>query len=131
MPVSFALLAVSQLSPGTAASAVSAMFARARQHAVSHGVTGLMAFDGAGFSHYLEGEHRAVLACVDHFQSDLRLDALEVMHHGRCDERRYRDFFSGYAHGDGPPASEVLRTLDGDAAIQAFLALAKGFDLER
>lgn len=131
MPVSFALLAVSQLSPGTAVSAVSAMFARARQHAVAHGVTGLMAFDGAGFCHYMEGEHRAVMTCIDHFQSDLRLNALEVMHHGRCDERRYGDFLSGYPSGDGPPASEVLRALDGNSALDAFLALAEGFDLQR
>ena len=107
------------------------MFARARQHAIAHGVTGLMAFDGAGFSHYIEGEHRAVLTCIDHFQSDLRIEAFEVMHHGRCDERRYRHFLSGYANGDGPPASEVLRALDSDTAFQAFLALAEGFDLER
>lgn len=131
MPVSFALLAVSKLGPGTAVSAVSAMFARARQHAIAHGVTGLMAFDGAGFCHYMEGDHRAVMTCVDHFQSDLRLDVFEVMNHGRCEERRYRNFLSGYASADGPLVSEVLRTLDGDAAFQAFLALAEGFDLER
>lgn len=131
MPVSFVLLAVSRLSPGTGVSAVSAMFARARQQAAAHGVTGMMAFDGAGFCHYIEGEHRAVLACIDHFQSDLRMDTFEVMHHGRCGERRCGDFLSGYAPGDGPPASEVLRALDGHAALETFLALAEGFDLRR
>ena len=131
MPASFALLAVSRLSPDTPISAVSAVFARARQQASTHGVTGLMVFDGAGFSHYLEGEHRSVLACIDHLQSDLRMDMLEVVQHGRCEERRYQDFLSGYASGDGAPASEELRALDGDAALQAFLARAEGFDLER
>lgn len=131
MPVSFSLLAVSQLAPNVAVAAVSNMFARARQCALSHGVTGLMVFDGAGFSHYLEGEHRAVMACVDHFQSDLRLQAFEAMHHRRCDERRYREFRSGYANGDGPPPSEALRAMNGNATLEAFLALAESFDLAR
>lgn len=106
------------------------MFARARQHAFANGVTGLMAFDGAGFCHYIEGEHGAVMACVDHFQSDLRLETFEVMHHGQA-ERRYGDLLTGYASGDGLPASEFLRALDGDAAWQAFPTLAESFDLER
>lgn len=107
------------------------MFARARQQASIHGVTGLMVFDGAGFCHYLEGEHRSVLACIDHLQSDLRMEALEVVQHGPNDERRYRNFLSGYASGDCQPASEELRALDGHPALQAFLARADGFDLER
>ncbi|MCZ2497372.1 hypothetical protein GN316_11425 [Xylophilus sp. Kf1] len=133
MPAQFVLLAVSQLSPETPVVAVSALFDSARRYALSHDITGRMAFDGDGFCHYLEGDEHALLACVDQCQADLRLISFEVVHHGRSNERRYRDFRSGYAYatGEGTSASELLSTQDGDAALKAFLALAPGFDLGR
>jgi hypothetical protein len=54
---------------------------------------------------------------------------LEEVRHGPAEARRYNGFVTGYAMADGLPASEQLRALDGDAALQKFLQLSADFDL--
>lgn len=130
MPVYFALLAISNLSAGTPITDVASMFAAVRRQALDNALTGVMAFDGAGFCLYLEGQREAVMRCHEAVALDSRHAEMEAVCHGVCEARRFPVFMSGYAGADGLPASEQLRPLYGDAALMKFMALAADFDLQ-
>lgn len=130
MPVHFALLAISNLSAGTPITDVASMFAAVRRRAIADAMTGIMAFDGAGFCIYLEGPREAVQRCHEAVGLDSRHAEMEAVCLGVCETRRFTSFMTGYAGADGLPASEQLRPLDGDDALPKFIALAADFDLQ-
>ncbi|WPB56331.1 BLUF domain-containing protein [Xylophilus sp. GOD-11R] len=124
----YSLLAVSDLAPDTPVQTVPMVFSAVRR-SCPPGVSGVLVFDGAGFCLYLEGERDAVIRCYESAREVSGQTGFQEIFHGPRPHRRYDRIASGYAPTDDMPASEQLRPLADEAAMDQFLALAPGFDL--
>ena len=93
-------------------------------------LTGLLVFDGQHFCQQLEGCAREVQAVMARIQGDPRHRNVEILHHGPLCERRFRRFSLGYTSGEDIELLERLHLLKGQAAVDAFMALLAGLDLD-
>ena len=93
-------------------------------------LTGLLVFDGQHFCQQLEGCAREVAAAMARIQGEPRHRDVEVLHHGPLCERRFRRFSLGYTSGEDVELLERLQRLKGPAAVDAFVALLAGLDLD-
>ena len=93
-------------------------------------ITGMLVFDGQHFCQQLEGCAREVNEAMARIQCDPRHRGVEVVHHGPLDKRRFSRFSLGYTSGEDIELLERLQRLKGQAAVDAFVALLSGLDVD-
>jgi len=93
-------------------------------------ITGLLVFDGLHFCQQLEGCAREVAAAMARIQGDPRHRNVEVLHQGPLDQRRFTRFSLGYTSVEDIELLERLQQLKGQAAVEAFVALLAGLDVD-
>ncbi len=119
----------SLLSPAQPPNIVGQIVSQARNRNEARGITGLLVFDGMRFCQHFEGRHHDVLALMTTLERDPRHMDVRILHRGPIERRRYTRFDLGLTQGeDGDDLAELL-ALDGQAAIDRFLALRPGFDV--
>ena len=93
-------------------------------------LTGLLVFDGMHFCQQLEGCAREVEAAMARIQEDPRHRNVAVLHQGPLAKRRFSRFSLGYTSGEDIELLERLQRLKGQAAVQAFVDLLSGLDVD-
>ena len=93
-------------------------------------ITGLLVFDGLHFCQQLEGGAQALTTLMTRIHKDPRHTNVAVLHHGPLDKRRFWSFSLGYTLAEDIEALERLRQLQGQAAVDAFVALLSGLDVD-
>lgn len=124
----YEVLYVSTLAPEANISVVAAIARRARPANNEKEITGLLIFDGMRFCQQLEGGQKAVLTLLERIRHDARHVNVEVLHHGPLAERRFKRFSLGYTSADSDEALAQLERLDGQVAVDAFVALLPAID---
>lgn len=125
----YEMLYVSTLAPEQNVSAVADIARQARVRNEAANVTGVLVFDGMRFCQQLEGTSKQVFALEQKIRSDPRHIHMEVLHHGPLTNRRFRCFTMGYSLLDDSEVFARMETMDGEAALNAFLALMPHIDV--
>ncbi|WP_295544537.1 BLUF domain-containing protein [uncultured Pseudacidovorax sp.] len=120
----------SQLDPQTSPTVVGQILSRARPHNAQAGVSGLLVFDGLRFFQHLEGPRAALEPLMGRIVGDARHEDVRILHEGRLDQRRYHRFDMGYAQTDDLDALAALMNLSGLPAVERFLHMRTGFDIQ-
>lgn len=123
------LLYFSVLAPHQRPTVVGQIVAQARARNAERGITGLLVFDGMHFCQHIEGPADAVAPLMARILQDPRHDEVRVVYESAREARRYLRFDLGFAQSDGPDDMAGIRALDGVAALERFLALRPGFDI--
>ncbi len=123
------ILYCSVLSPSEPALVVGQIVGKARARNAESGITGLLVFDGWRFCQHLEGPASAVDALMGRIARDSRHSNVRVLFSGGRSERRYTRFDLGFAQSEGEDDMAGVHELDGTAALERFLALRPGFDI--
>lgn len=121
-------LYVSTIAPDAPISIIGEIASTARVFNESQGITGLLVFDGMRFCQQLEGERRKVMKLLERIQQDPRHVNVEILHHAPLAARRFRRFSLGYTTVDDVDVLGPLEQLDGQVAMDAFLALVATLD---
>jgi len=129
IPALHELLYFSVLAPHQTPTVVGQIVAQARRRNTERGITGLLVFDGIHFCQHIEGPRDAVTTLLERLRQDARHTDLRVLYEKARTERRYRRFDLGFAQSEGAEDMAGLQSLDGEAALQRFLALQPGFDI--
>jgi hypothetical protein len=124
------VLYVSTIAPAAPISIVANIAPKARIANQARDITGLLIFDGMRFCQQLEGRPKEVLALMDRICRDPRHTNIEIIHQGPLAERRFRRFSLGYVSIDEVDMLEHMEQLDGQAAMDAFMTLLPGLDME-
>lgn len=124
------VLYVSTMAPTASISIVADIAPKARIANQAREITGLLIFDGMRFCQQLEGRPKDVLALMDRICKDPRHTNIEILHQGPLAERRFRRFSLGYISIDEVDVLEHMEQVDGQVAIDAFMALLPGLDME-
>nr|WP_196862940.1 MULTISPECIES: BLUF domain-containing protein [unclassified Polaromonas] len=124
------IIYVSTLADDTPVRAVADIAMQARSNNHQSDITGLLVFDGLHFCQQLEGGAQKVAAVMARIQGDPRHRNVEVLHQGPLDQRRFRRFSLGYTSVEDIELLERLQRLKGQAAIDGFVALLSGLDLD-
>ena len=124
------VLYVSTMAPTATISIVADIAPKARIANQAREITGLLIFDGMRFCQQLEGRPKDVLALMDRICKDPRHTNIEILHQGPLAERRFRRFSLGYISIDEVDVLEHMEQVDGQVAIDAFMALLPGLDME-
>ncbi len=106
---------------------------RSRERNPARGLTGALLFDGERFVQLLEGPREAVQALAERIRADPRHEGLTVVVEGPAEGglRRCATWQMGYADPDAVASFEAgLAAAEGHAAIDAFLRLLAGSDVE-
>ncbi len=93
-------------------------------------ITGLLVFDGMHFCQQIEGSEQEIAALMERIQRDPRHTNIELLHHGPLAERRFRRWSLGYTSVDDVDALERLQQLQGQAAVDAFVAMLSSLDVD-
>lgn len=96
----------------------------------SRHITGLLVFDGMHFCQQFEGSEQAVAALMERIRKDPRHTDVEVLHHGPLAQRRSRRFSLGYTSVEDVEALTRLKRLQGQAAVDVFVALLSSLDVD-
>ena len=118
------------MAPDAPISIVADIAPKARIANQAREITGLLVFDGMRFCQQLEGRPKEVMALTERIRQDPRHTNVEILHHGPLAERRFRRFSLGYSSVEEIELLERLEQLDGQAAIDAFVALLPSLDME-
>ncbi len=124
------IIYVSTLAADAPIRVVADIAVKARSNNQQRDITGLLVFDGMHFCQQLEGCVQEVAAVMARIREDPRHHGLAVLHHGPLDQRRFRRFSLGYTAVDDIELLERLRQLQGQAAVEAFMALLSGLDVD-
>ncbi|MDB5778261.1 MAG: hypothetical protein JWP79_190 [Polaromonas sp.] len=124
------IIYVSTLATGAPVRFVADIAMQARCNNRQADITGLLVFDGLHFCQQLEGGARDVAATMARIQDDPRHRNVEVLHQGPLDQRRFRRFSLGYTSVEDIELLERLQRLKGQAAVQAFVDLLSGLDVD-
>ncbi len=124
------LLYVSESARAVAADAAQEIARESRTNNGRDGITGLLAFDGAAFTQYLEGPPAAIEGLLARLREDDRHRDMEVLHLGEHRDRRFPGWRLGYLRLDlqefGIPS---LRGKRGAAAMEAFSFILPALDV--
>lgn len=124
------IIYVSTLAADAPVRVVADIAMKARSNNKQADITGLLVFDGLHFCQQLEGCSREVAAAMARIRQDPRHSDLAVLHQGPLDHRRFSRFSLGYTSVEDIELLERLQKLRGQAAVQAFVALLSGLDLD-
>lgn len=125
----YELLYVSTLAPDQQVTAVADIARHARVMNSAAHITGMLVFDGMRFCQQLEGTQKQVLTLEQKIRADTRHINLQVLYHGPLAQRRFRCFTMGYSMLDDSEVLARLETMDGQAAVDSFLAMLPHIDL--
>jgi hypothetical protein len=131
MPTSIQLyeaIYVSTIAAGLPISSVGDINGKSRIANRTKEITGLLIFDGMRFCQQVEGGQKQVLTLMEKIRHDPRHTNVEIIHHGALVSRRFEGFSLGYTTADDPELLARLEKLDGQAAVNAFLALLSQVD---
>ena len=123
------ILYCSVLAPDQPIGIVGRIVSQARALNAQHRITGLLVFDGLRFCQHVEGSHDDVVALMRRIEQDSRHQAVRVVYQGTRSERRYQRFDLGYAQSEEPDDMAGIHELEGRAALERFLLLRTGFDV--
>jgi hypothetical protein len=129
MPELQEILYCSLLAPDQPTQVVGRIVTHARSRNASEGITGLLVFDGMRFCQHFEGPPETVHALLARLEADRRHTELRVLHHGSLPARRYLRFEMGLAEVEHQDDLGEIAQLQGDAALQQFIALRPRFDI--
>lgn len=110
----------SRRAPGEPITAVGEIVRQARAFNASHGITGLLVFDGDRFCQFIEGPAEDIDALARRLEADRRHVAFTRVAEGTASARQYPSWRMGYANLDKSeflsnlvtrPADESLRLL--------------------
>lgn len=124
------IIYVSTLAAGAPVRVVADIAVKSRSNNRQADITGLLVFDGMHFCQQLEGCAREVDAAMARIQEDPRHRNVAVLHQGPLAKRRFSRFSLGFTSGDDIELLERLQQLKGQAAVQAFVALLSGLDVD-
>ena len=110
--------------------AVADIAAKSRTANRRRDITGLLVFDGMNFCQQLEGGAQELAELMAHIQKDPRHTQVTVVYQGPLDKRRFWNFSLGYTSAEDIEALERLRELQGQPAVDAFVALISGLDVD-
>ena len=128
-PKLYEALYVSTLAQNEPFSIVADIAAKARSFNTQHDITGLLIFDGQRFCQHLEGSSKEVLELIDRIFQDPRHTKVELLHHAPLPERRFSGFSLGYATVELEEALGQLECLEGQPAVDAFIAMIPTMDI--
>jgi len=123
------ILYVSTLADHAPLRAVADIAAKARHSNHQHAITGLLVFDGQHFCQQFEGSAQEVLLLMQRIRQDPRHTGVSVLHHGPLAQRRFGSFSLGFTSVEDVEALERLQRLQGQAALDAFVALLPQLDV--
>ena len=83
----------------------------------------MLIFDGLRFCQQIEGSQKQVLALIERISSDTRHSNVTIFHHGPLADRRFKSFSLAFTDVDDIEVLGRLEQLDGQPAVDAFLAL--------
>ena len=95
----------------------------------SRQITGLLVFDGMHFCQQFEGSAQKVAALMERIRKDPRHTDVQVLHHGPLAQRRFRRFSLGYTSVEDVEGLTRLEQLQGQAAVNVFVAMLSGLDV--
>lgn len=125
----YEILYVSQLAPQTPVRVIADIARQSRVANHARGITGMLVFDGSLFCEQIEGSEASVKALMARMALDSRHTDIHILHQGALAERRFRRFSMGYTHTP-ENALESLRQLTGKPALNAFVSMISGLDLD-
>lgn len=96
----------------------------------SRDITGLLVFDGMHFCQQFEGGSAEVSELIERIRLDPRHTDIQILHWGPLADRRFRQWSLGYTSVDDVEAVARLEQLQGHAAVEAFMGMLPGLDLE-
>ncbi|MDM0068806.1 BLUF domain-containing protein [Variovorax sp. J31P207] len=129
MPELEEILYCSLLAPDQPTHVVGRIVTQARSRNASAGITGLLVFDGMRFCQHFEGPVAPVRALLARLKADPRHTELRVLHQGSLAARRYQRFEMGLAEVEFQDDLADIAQLQGDQALQRFIALRPRFDI--
>jgi len=120
-PLSFFLYS-SRLAPDCDPTEVGSIVKVAREFNASHGITGILVFDGERFTQYIEGPASEIDALVAKLRKDCRhTDFLQLNAGDDLEERRYATWSMGYSDVSLDELDiDLMATIDSDAALNLF-----------
>lgn len=124
------IIYVSTLAADEPLRAVADIAAKSRSTNRRLDITGLLVFDGMNFCQQLEGSEQAIAGVMARIHEDPRHTQVTVVYQGPLDKRRFWNFSLGYTSAEDIEALERLRELQGQPAVDAFVALISGLDVE-
>jgi hypothetical protein len=128
-----AFLYVSELAPGIGQDAVHDIARVSRAHNETHGITGLLMFDGACFAQWLEGPVRSMDRLLTRLRADPRHRRMDVLWFESPGlGRRFPHWHFGYLDVmSGCPGLKRLRGTRGADAMLKFGELSRGLAAEK
>ena len=126
----YEVLYASVITPGVPFSVIGLIARKSRVSNLADNITGLLVFDGMRFSQQLEGGKTEVLALMDSIHQDSRHINFKVLHQGPVAKRRFKNFSLAYALMEDVDVLGKLQKLNGNAAMDAFVALLPSLDLD-
>lgn len=124
------VLYVSTMAPSAPISIVADIAPKARVANQAREITGLLIFDGMRFCQQLEGRPEEVLSLMERICRDPRHTNIEILHQGPLDARRFRRFSLSYIAIEEVDALERIEQVNGQEAVEAFMALLPDLDME-
>ncbi|CAN5430560.1 hypothetical protein BH10PSE16_BH10PSE16_12680 [soil metagenome] len=124
------IIYVSTLAADAPIRVVADIAMKARSHNQQRDITGLLVFDGMHFCQQMEGCAQEVAALMARIRKDPRHHDVAVLHHGPLEQRRFRRFSLGYTSVEDIELLERLQQLQGQAAVEAFMALLSSLDMD-
>lgn len=120
----------SQLAPDAPLSCISDIIKTARSFNASHGLTGILAFDGQHFLQYLEGPKQPLWDLLVRIAQDPRHVNFNLQHQGQCEgERLFRNWSMGYALVDDADPLADLGELVGEEALVQLKSMVPTLDI--
>ena len=124
------ILYVSTLAADAPLRVVADIAVKSRSNNQRLDITGLLIFDGMHFCQQLEGSAQELAALMERIRQDPRHTDVAILHQGPLDQRRFRRFSLGYTSAEDVDALERLQQLQGQAAVDAFLAMLSSLDVD-
>jgi hypothetical protein len=127
----FQLLYVSQLAPRADFSAVKSIAEVARHKNSQLDISGALLFDGERFAQLLEGNEADIRFLMNSIEGDARHTNLVVLAALEADKRHVPErWSSGYCDPEELSPLDGPRPLRGTAAMDVFLSVLRGADVE-
>jgi len=124
------IIYVSTLAAEASVRVVADIAIKARSHNKDADITGLLIFDGQHFCQQLEGVAAKVAEVMARIQLDPRHHDVAIVYQGPLDRRRFSRFSLGYTSVEDIELLERLQQLRGQAAVNAFVDLLAGLDVD-
>lgn len=120
----------SMLASDAGPSCVGAIVKTAREFNGTHGITGLLVFDGERFCQYIEGPGAAMQGLIERLEADSRHRDFTPLHFVRAmaGPRRFPGWSMGYAEVGDEYSIEDMARLGADEALEKLQALSREFD---